>query len=627
MDIPSLSEATLRTHSSADSYSRGRSYYERGAVIDMAMRGNLLEGAVEGSQYTPYRVRVGFDAGGVSTATCTCPYDYGGWCKHIVALLLAALYDSAAIETRPPLAELLAELDRAQLQALLITLAERDADLAGAIERQVGLLRLANAAPQPAQAASRERQAGGSARHTAIDQAAIRQQVRFVMRVSERDRYDDYDYYDEEDPGDEVVANVRPILEQARGFIAGGDAGGALDILAALTEEYLAGYRALADEWEEIYGYGLSEGSAGEFFGELAESWTEAILSADLGADQRDEWGEKLAGWNDQAEDAGAGTPFDIAVTAADQGWEYPPLLRVLSGEITDTGAWEDEAPDYADELALARLRVLERQGRQQEYLYLAQAEGQIELYVVMLAKMGRVQEAVGEAIEYLKTPHDLLEVAKALRERGELEGALRVAEHGLSLKPAASDNSMSYYAEPGMAELASWAADLATGMGQRDRALRATEAAFRIAPSLATYLKAQDLAGERWDAIKPALLAQLRQSHAAEAKVDVFLHELLIDDAIAAVKDSYGYGLLERVMDAAIATRPDWVIKAANAQAERIMDAGQAQHYEHAVSWLRRAREAYRAAGRMADWQGYLGALKTKHGRKYKLMGLIQGL
>jgi uncharacterized Zn finger protein len=90
MDIPSLSEATLRTHSSAASYSRGRSYYERGAVIDTVVRGNLLEGAVEGSQYTPYHVQVGFDAGGVSTATCTCPYDYGGWCKHIIALLLAA---------------------------------------------------------------------------------------------------------------------------------------------------------------------------------------------------------------------------------------------------------------------------------------------------------------------------------------------------------------------------------------------------------------------------------------------------------------------------------------------------------------------------------------------------------
>src|SRR5262249_54634971 len=158
------------------------------------------------------------------------------------------------------------------------------------------------------------------------------------------------------------------------------------------------------------------------------------------------------------------------------------------------------------------------------------------------------------------------------------------------------------------------------------ERALHAAETAFRVAPSLVGYLKAQELAGQRWPAIKPTLLEQLRHSRSADAKVDIFLHEHLIDDAIASLKDSYGYGLLERVMDAAISTRPDWVIKAASAQAERIIDAGDAQHYDHAIGWLRRARDAYRAAGRPADWQGYLGAIKTNHGRKYKLMGLLQG-
>src|SRR5206468_9009533 len=140
----------------------------------------------------------------------------------------------------------------------------------------------------------------------------------------------------------------------------------------------------------------------GEFFGDLAEVWAEAILSAELATDERDEWGEKIAGWNDDADEAGAGTSFDLALAAADQGWDYPPLQRVLVGEITDKGAWEDESPHYADDLALVRLRVLERQGRYQEYLYLAQAEGQIERYIVMLAKIGRTQEAVEEGMAYL---------------------------------------------------------------------------------------------------------------------------------------------------------------------------------------------------------------------------------
>ena len=90
-------------------------------------------------------------------------------------------------------------------------------------------------------------------------------------------------------------------------------------------------------------------------------------------------------------------------------------------------------------------------------------------------------------------------------------------------------------------------------------------------------------------------------------------------------MKDGYSYGLLERVMDAAIATRPDWVIKAAAAQAERIMNAGKAQQYDYAVNWLRRARDAYRQAGRIDDWREYLKSIRTEHGRKYKLMGLLE--
>jgi uncharacterized Zn finger protein len=628
MLIPGVSEARIRAGASPDSFGRGRDYYDRGAVVELALRGHTFQGDVEGSQYTPYRVIVSFDVGGITTASCTCPYDWGGWCKHIVAVLLTSLYEADEIESRPTLDAQLAELDRTQLQALLVGLAARDDALADAIERQVALLRLAGAAPQA-------RQASGPTRRTPIDQDAIRRQVRAAVRSSGRDYRRgygrDYDYYDDEaDLGDEVVAAARPLLEQARQFIAGDDARTALDILEALVEEFLEGYRTLNDEAEDTYG-GEYEGSAGDLLDELAETSAEAILSAELTDDERSDWLETCVDWNEAADDLGRGDAFAIAVTAAEQGWNYPPLLRVLAGEISEQGAWEGESPDYADELALVRLRILERQERFQEYLYLAEAEGQVERYVVMLAKIGRTQEAVDEGLKYLTTPKDVLEVARVLRERGDLDGAVRLAEHGLALQqPEDQPAIYGLDTEHEKAPLADWLADLATAMGDHDRALRAAETAFRAAPSLNAYRKAQELAGERWETVKPGLLEHLRQTKAyiGEANVDIFLHENLIDDAITAVQDRHYYGgALTRVMDAALATRPDWVIKAATAQAEAIMNAGKAQHYDVAVEWLRRARDAYRSAGRQADWQGYFDSIRIEHGRKYKLMGLLKGL
>jgi uncharacterized Zn finger protein len=112
----------------------------------------------------------------------------------------------------------------------------------------------------------------------------------------------------------------------------------------------------------------------------------------------------------------------------------------------------------------------------------------------------------------------------------------------------------------------------------------------------------------------------------AGRAQAEIFLHEGLIDDAIT-VANREGYGVLELVMDAAIATRPQWVITKATAKAAGIMNSGKAQHYDQAVGWLRRARDAYSAAGQTEGWERYMADVRATHGRKYKLMALLKGL
>ena len=61
--------------------------------------------------------------------------------------------------------------------------------------------------------------------------------------------------------------------------------------------------------------------------------------------------------------------------------------------------------------------------------------------------------------------------------------------------------------------------------------------------------------------------------------------------------------------------------------QAARIIERGQSKDYHHAVGWLERARAAYRAAGQEGEWQAYIAEVRTRHGRKYKLMRMIEGM
>ncbi len=68
MPIPQLSEATLRRQAAAQSFQRGESYYQCGAVGHLQQRGNTLQAEVEGSEVEPYTVCLTFDDSGLTAA-------------------------------------------------------------------------------------------------------------------------------------------------------------------------------------------------------------------------------------------------------------------------------------------------------------------------------------------------------------------------------------------------------------------------------------------------------------------------------------------------------------------------------------------------------------------------------
>jgi uncharacterized Zn finger protein len=76
--------------------------------------------------------------------------------------------------------------------------------------------------------------------------------------------------------------------------------------------------------------------------------------------------------------------------------------------------------------------------------------------------------------------------------------------------------------------------------------------------------------------------------------------------------------------MDAAMTYKPEWVIATAIRPAEDIMNRGKAESYQEAVNWLAKARSAYIHLGRQNEWQEYRKQLVATHGKKRKLMGLM---
>ena len=581
-----LTEPILRRHATAQSFDRGAAYYQSSAVSFLTLRGQVLQAQVEGSDVQPYQVTAQFDAGGVTSTHCTCQYSYEGWCKHIVAMLLVCLRQPNTVEQRPTLIQLLDRLDPLQTQQLVQILVNAHPELIDEIDQHVTLISTPKTASPVAKAV----------RRTEIDPAPFRRRVRQIIRDGLRHLEDGF----EEDP---ITENVEGVIQEAEAFSEAGDGNSAIIILEAITQ-------ACAEDWDDLADYGADSDA---IVAALNEAWTEAILSAELPSEQRVDLQVELEAWQDQL-----GSNFEMSLEALRQGWSYPPLKRVLSGEISEWGCWDGEAPHYSDDLALIRLKVLDRQARYDEYLFLAEAEAQTQPYLTMLAQLGRTAEAVSAAHTDMSVMEEAFALAQILREQNAVPEALEIAQAGLSLPGHCG------YA------FAAWTSELAEGLGQTDLALRATTIAFTTRPNFADYSRVEALAGAGWATRKAELLAQLRSNQSWEftqAKVDIFLHEGLIGDAIAIVSDqsSYQSALVYRVMDAATASHATWVIENACRRAESIMDAKKAEHYSHAIEWLRKARTAYLHLGKRAEWVAYRTQLMQTHARKYKLIGLLK--
>ena len=281
--ILNLTEAAIRRQSTAQSFERGRDYYLSGTVFDVIRRGDQIVAQVMGSQFDPYTVSIDFDRGGLTDVTCDCPYDWGGWCKHIIATLLVCLHEPERTEERPTIADLLAGLDRAQLHSVLMGLVESDAGLIDHVEREVALVK---GAAEP------------SLQRETIDQASIRRQVYAILHSLDHMRRSEAYWHVAR-----VVDQVRQMLMRVHDWIADREIRTAFAFLEAITEAYIVDWEILDD----------SDGDPSGFFLDLGNAWEKAVLAADLSPAERKEWINKIADWQEQLHGYELDEAFELA--------------------------------------------------------------------------------------------------------------------------------------------------------------------------------------------------------------------------------------------------------------------------------------------------------------------------
>jgi uncharacterized Zn finger protein len=614
-----IAVAAIQALATPQSYGRGREYHRSGAVHGVVRRGNEISGQVEGSEIDPYHVRVRICENGVADATCTCPYDWGGYCKHIVAVLLQIADRPEGVTERPPISELLQNFDKAQLISLIERRLETDDTLVEWLE-----LELATVASEPEVGAKTKT---GKSRRRYVDASSFREQAKSLIagRYRRRRYWDDWRATGNHDELEQLVRKAVPFLER-------GDGRNALSVLEAITDEFVDGWfaEAYADD-EDMY----------LLFDDLARMIAEAALMSDLEAEERDALAVTIEDWHQRLAEYGVGNAFPVAIHALETGWDDPAVEAVLSGKVR---MWPPAGRrgEVENQLTAVRLRVLEGANRSEAYLRLSRAAGAHAEHASMLAKLGRVADARKYARKRFKAPSEALALAKTLRESGEDIAALDIAEVGLDLKGEvpgklqADETFGRFSGSHGVCWLAHWLRDYAGALGRTQLALKAAMIGFKETHTLEDFRAAEAWAKSKgskatWARARKDLLADLAAAPYAHDRTLIFLEEGLIDEAIASVGKPSDYSsdtvTLMRLCEAAAISRADWVIKFAVSKASGIMDNNRASHYDEAALWLQKAALAYETLGQEDDWAFLIERLIDKHRRKYKLRPLLEAI
>lgn len=606
MALPKITESMIRAGAMPESVRRGEEYYREGAVSNTAIQGNLLSGECAGTYAPYYRVQVELDEAGIADTSCTCLYEYGGYCKHIVALLLAYLHHPKSFTARKAPAELLTDLDHNDLIAILTKLIQEQPDLYDRIEAMTS-------APSKSKKKRKKK----------VDIEVYRRHVLSIVHSLDGMRMSEAYWH-----VGGLANQLREVQESALKFLDAGVAEAALEILLVLLEESSRGIEYVDD----------SDGELGGFVGELGTPLAEAILSMELSQVEQDRLLRRLEKLIDYAGDYGMEGNLNIAVQAAKYGWDdlpkkMPPHQKLAHqvDEDEESDDWYDDDWDEDDEfefrewglpptrgfddLTEAKLNVLDRQGHIEKYLALCKKEERHLRYALKLCDLKQTVDAVKYAKKHLTTAEEALLVARRLQESRLATESIEIGEHGLKLKGS-------------KAGLGEWLGPVEEAQGRPKQALRAWLAAFGEYPSLETYKTIKRLAGSGWERLRPEVMTKLRKSYDKGVLAEVYLLEEEWDEAIKVAEGrDVWYTVIETVADGVMRHRPQWVVKISLKHADRLMSEAKSKNYPIAAAWLTRAKQAYKLLEKTDEWKKYLGKIKEEYKRRPALQSQLARL
>lgn len=554
-ELPRLTEKQIQALASEQSFDRGDRYYRQEAIFNGFRQGMDLRAECQGSSL--YHVSARLSPTGVESSSCSCPYDWGGLCKHQVAMLLTYLHQPEMFQVIPPMTDLLASRSREELVDLIDQMIQRQPNLLYLVE-----LSAPHAAGEPGKP---------------IEVSTYRRKAQSALR---------------RDEVDEVMEGLDGLMDAARQLLDRGDwlNAGALYqmLLAEITTAYDGELQSL-DYDGDVCGVsqdavaGLNEclSKAENLDSGIRETWLTTLLEA--------QFQEFDLGGIDFA--AGAGEA--LLEWATDEEWEV--LETRIREQIRKRDRW---AKEHLVHLLAQRQRQSGRGNANQ----LIHELGTPEQRAFLLVEEGTFEQAIAIARTHFSTmPGLITRFADALVAADQADLALSF------ISQQQERDSYNGYR--------SWLSNFYRTHGNPQAALDLDYQEFQAHPSFPGYLALRKLAQSlgRWESLQKKVLKHLEQTKQGAILIDIAIEEGDADRAFKLYSKAETWvrsSRAETVAKAIEGSRPQDAIMIYSKLAEQAIDLRNRGAYQVAATHLKQVK----ALQTPENWRPYIQLIRTRH-------------
>ena len=616
-----LSEADLQAYSDEASFQKGYKDYLHHAIFEPTLSESVLRAFCHGSGLSPYRVVATLLPAGdksahkVVSAGCSCPR--GGFCKHLVALLLTWIHQPERFMVRSRLMGRLSEKSREELLALLEQLVQRQPGIEPMVELLIEL---------PLVTPAQEKNRPGRGKERTLDPSTIQSQVTSAF----------YNAGEGWGAAGRVAAELDRLCDIGKSFAEAGEWANAQVVYATVAEETIIQYEGLHDE-----------GQVSWILGQCAAGLV-ACLSAQstlpkreqLDAEDREELLTTLFDlWKFGYNYGGIGVDVAGAIAGNGTAHERKRVEAWLREEMRpgqdSSSTWHNRSVvDFVVKLKQAE------HSSDEDVLEEYRNAGLYKELTERLLQLDRANEALDVARANLTEPMDvtwfaeqLLKLDEAWREQGLACVEMRLRE----VEPALQDKSQDFARAHTVDTYRRWLSEKYLLYGKAKQALDMELARFQANPDAATYRSVRSVAQvagqpeEVWLGLRPRLIQTLEQQGRWGALVTIYLDEGEVGQALAALAEMeraprtslYGYGYRfeaapstyqAQVAEAAEESYPDEAIRLYKSVVKRLIDGRGRENYQQATGYLAWVRRLYQKQGQEPEWQAYITNLRNSN-------------